>query len=58
VHARTNQHVSSSRSKSNREIARRLCVSVDTVKTHVQRIMRKFDVTSRAQAMATVRTRS
>jgi DNA-binding CsgD family transcriptional regulator len=42
---------------SNREIARHLCVSVDTVKTHVQRILQKLGVTSRAQAMATVRNR-
>jgi DNA-binding CsgD family transcriptional regulator len=40
----------------NREIARRLCVSVDTVKTHVQRILRKLGVTSRAQAIAVVGT--
>jgi DNA-binding CsgD family transcriptional regulator len=40
---------------SNREIARRLCVSIDTVKTHVQRIFRKLGVVSRAQALATIR---
>ena len=39
---------------SNAEIARRLCVSVPTVKTHVQRILRKLGVGSRAQAMALV----
>jgi ATP/maltotriose-dependent transcriptional regulator MalT len=40
---------------SNREIAQRLCVSIDTVKTHVQRILRKLGVASRAQALAAVR---
>ena len=40
---------------SNREIAQRLCVSIDTVKTHVQRIFRKLGVASRAQALATIR---
>ena len=36
----------------NREIAARLFVSEATVKTHVQRIMRKLDATSRTQAVA------
>jgi DNA-binding CsgD family transcriptional regulator len=40
---------------SNREIAARLYVSIDTVKTHLQRIFRKLGVTSRAQALAAVR---
>jgi DNA-binding NarL/FixJ family response regulator len=40
---------------SNREIAMRLYVSIDTVKTHLQRIFRKLGVTSRAQALAAVR---
>jgi DNA-binding CsgD family transcriptional regulator len=39
---------------SNDEIARRLYVSVDTVKTHLQRIFRKLGVASRAQAVAAV----
>jgi DNA-binding CsgD family transcriptional regulator len=39
---------------SNRAIARHLCVSVDTVKTHVQRILRKLGVASRAQALAAI----
>jgi DNA-binding CsgD family transcriptional regulator len=40
---------------SNGEIARRLCVSIDTVKTHLQRIFRKLGVASRTQALATMR---
>jgi ATP/maltotriose-dependent transcriptional regulator MalT len=40
---------------SNGEIARRLSISIDTVKTHLQRIFRKLGVASRAQAMSTVR---
>jgi len=36
----------------NREIAARLFVSEATVKTYVQRIMRKLDATSRTQAVA------
>ncbi len=40
---------------SNREIAQSLCVSIETVKTHVQRIFRKLGVASRAQALATIR---
>jgi DNA-binding CsgD family transcriptional regulator len=35
---------------SNREIAARLFVSVETVKTHVQRVLGKLSVTSRTQA--------
>jgi DNA-binding CsgD family transcriptional regulator len=40
---------------SNREIAERLGLGIDTVKTHVRRIFRKLSVASRAQALATVR---
>jgi DNA-binding CsgD family transcriptional regulator len=40
---------------SNRVISCTLSISVDTVKTHVQRILRKLGVASRAQALATVR---
>jgi DNA-binding CsgD family transcriptional regulator len=40
---------------SNREISRTLSISLDTVKTHLQRIFRKLGVASRAQALATVR---
>jgi DNA-binding CsgD family transcriptional regulator len=40
---------------SNQQIAYRLHVSIDTVKTHVQRILRKLGVRSRAQAMAMAR---
>jgi DNA-binding NarL/FixJ family response regulator len=36
----------------NRDIARRLFVSEATVKTHVQRIMRKFDGKTRTEAVA------
>lgn len=43
---------------SNQEIARRLYVSIPTVKTHVQRILRKLAVTSRAQAIAVVTSRA
>ena len=39
----------------NREIAERLFVSEATVKTHVQRIMRKLDAASRTQAVARAR---
>ncbi|MEI9811485.1 MAG: LuxR C-terminal-related transcriptional regulator [Acidobacteriota bacterium] len=39
----------------NREIAEKLFVSEATVKTHVQRIMRKLDATSRTQAVARAR---
>jgi LuxR family maltose regulon positive regulatory protein len=37
---------------SNREIARRLVVGEETVKTHVARVLRKLDVSSRGQAVA------
>jgi DNA-binding NarL/FixJ family response regulator len=40
---------------SNRDIARRLCLSIDTVKTHLSRIFRKLGVVSRAQAIAALR---
>jgi DNA-binding CsgD family transcriptional regulator len=43
------------RGSSNREIARSLSISIDTVKTHLQRIFRKLGVASRAQALATMR---
>jgi LuxR family maltose regulon positive regulatory protein len=39
----------------NREIAERLFVSEATVKTHVQRILRKLDAASRTQAVARAR---
>jgi LuxR family maltose regulon positive regulatory protein len=39
----------------NREIAEKLFVSEATVKTHVQRIMRKLDAASRTQAVARAR---
>ena len=39
---------------SNREIAGRLFVSIETVKTHVQRILAKLEVSSRLQAAALV----
>jgi DNA-binding CsgD family transcriptional regulator len=42
---------------SNVAIARQLCVSVETVKTHVQRIMRKMNATSRAHVIALVSQR-
>lgn len=39
----------------NREIGERLFVSEATVKTHVQRILRKLDAASRTQAVARAR---
>jgi DNA-binding CsgD family transcriptional regulator len=39
--------------ESNRHIAEELVISEDTVKSHVQRILRKYGVVSRAQAIAT-----
>lgn len=36
----------------NRGIAARLCISEETVKSHVKAILRKLDADSRAQAMA------
>lgn len=42
---------------SNVAIARRLCVSIETVKTHVQRIMRKMGASSRAHVIALVNQR-
>jgi LuxR family maltose regulon positive regulatory protein len=41
----------------NREIGKRLFVSEATVKTHVQRIIRKLDASSRTQAVARARER-
>jgi LuxR family maltose regulon positive regulatory protein len=40
---------------SNREIAEELVVAVSTVKTHINNIYRKFDVSSRTQAIAQAR---
>jgi DNA-binding CsgD family transcriptional regulator len=40
---------------SNREIARRLFISVETVRTHIGRILRKLDARSRIEAIQTVR---
>ena len=40
---------------SNREIGRELYVSVNTVRSHVQAIYRKFEVTTRAEAVAHAR---
>lgn len=40
------------RGRSNREIADELVLSVETVKSHVQRVLRKLGVTSRSQATA------
>jgi LuxR family transcriptional regulator, maltose regulon positive regulatory protein len=39
----------------NREIGERLFVSEATVKTHVQRILRKLDASSRTHAVARAR---
>jgi DNA-binding NarL/FixJ family response regulator len=41
---------------SNREIAQRLSVSIETVRTHVHRILSKLDVHSRAQAIVVTRS--
>lgn len=41
---------------SNREIARRLVLSVNTVKRHVYNLCGKLDVQSRTQAIARART--
>jgi LuxR family transcriptional regulator, maltose regulon positive regulatory protein len=37
------------------EIARELVVSTNTVKTHLQRVYRKLNITSRAEAREAVR---
>lgn len=37
--------------RNNKEIADLLCISLDTVKTHIKRIFKKLDVTSRTQAV-------
>ncbi len=39
-----------SEGKSNKEIADRLCISVETIKSHLQTIYRKLDVKSRTEA--------
>lgn len=41
----------------NRGIAERLAISVDTVRTHVQRVLAKLDVHSRLEAVAEARRR-
>ena len=41
---------------SNEEIASKLFVSVNTLKTHVRNIYRKLDVATRAQAVARLHT--
>lgn len=41
---------------SNKEIARRLCIEVPTVKNHVHNILRKLDVPGRGQAAAQLRS--
>ncbi|MGF1670711.1 MAG: response regulator transcription factor, partial [Balneolaceae bacterium] len=43
---------------SNREIASRLFVSVNTVKTHIKRIYEKLEVNNRVQAVAKVKSDS
>jgi LuxR family maltose regulon positive regulatory protein len=40
-----------------REVAGRLFISMNTVKTHTQRIRRKLEVASRSDAVAAVRRR-
>ncbi len=39
-------------STSNRELARNLCLSENTIRFHVRNILRKFNVHSRAAAVA------
>jgi LuxR family maltose regulon positive regulatory protein len=43
--------------KSNREIARVLSVSFDTVRTHAKNILRKLEVNRRAEALRRARRR-
>jgi DNA-binding NarL/FixJ family response regulator len=45
------------RGHTNREIAGKLCVSVETVRTHVARILHKTGVGTRTQAALLVRER-
>lgn len=45
------------RGKSNKEIASELALSANTIKVHVTKILRKFGVTTRAQAIALIRSR-
>jgi DNA-binding NarL/FixJ family response regulator len=41
--------------RSNKEIARELCIEISTVKNHVHRILEKLGVRGRAEAAARVR---
>lgn len=44
-----------SKGKSNKEIANELQLSANTIKVHVTKILKKFGVSSRAQAIAAIR---
>ena len=42
----------------NEEIGKRLCISAETVRTHLRKAMAKLDADTRAQAVATALRRS